>query len=254
MSNAALGGFLRARRERLSPETLGLSTLRRRRTPGLRREEVADVAGISVEWLVKLEQGRAVSPPPATLEALACALRLDPIDRAHLRRLAGAVRGERFERERVPASLRALVAGLTQPAYVTGRRWDVLAWNDAAAALFGDFGALPRARRNILLHVLTDPGAKTLFGPGWATEARRMVALFRATFDVYADDPAFLDLEAQVRAGCPAFPEWWRDHDVRAPVSGSKTLHGSAGPRRFSYATFQSNDDPALKLAVYSAV
>ena len=252
VSNAALGSFLRARRERLDPAALGLASLRRRRTPGLRREEVAEAAGISVEWLVKLEQGRAVAPPPATLAALTRALRLDDVDRTHLRRLAGGG-AEPFVRERVPAGLRALVAGLAQPAYVTGRRWDLLAWNAAAREVFGDVAALPPARRDILLYVLTDPGARALFGPGWAVEARRMVALFRATFDLFADDPAFLSLVSEICAGCPAFEGWWRDHDVRAPVSGSKTLHGAAGARRYGYATFQCNDDPALKLAIYAS-
>ena len=100
--------------------------------------------------------------------------------------------------------------------------------------------------------MLTEPSAKALFGDGWAAEARRITALFRATFDLFADDPAFTDLVAQVRAGCAPFPDWWSDHDVRAPVSGTKTLHGSAGPCRFRYASFQCNDNPALKLAVYT--
>lgn len=250
MSNLALGAFLRSRRERLSPEALGLAATGRRRTPGLRRDEVAELAGISVEWLTKLEQGRAVAPPRATADALARALRLGEVDRAHLRRLAGG-RAEPFARERVPAGLGALVAGMAEPAYLTGRRWDLLAWNTAAARLF-DFGALPPERRNILHFVLTDPAARTLFGGGWATEARRLTALFRATFDLFANDPAFVDLVARVAGGCAPFNDWWSDHDVRAPVSGTKTLHGPDGPRRYRYASFQCNDDAALKLAVYS--
>lgn len=250
MTNVALGAFLRSRRERLSPEALGLAASGRRRTPGLRRDEVAELAGISVEWLTKLEQGRAVAPPLATADALARALLLSEVDRAHLRRLAGG-RTAPFARERVPSGLRALLAGMAEPAYVTGRRWDLLAWNAAAARLF-DFGALPPERRNILHFVLTDSAAKTLFGTGWATEARRLTALFRATFDLFADDPAFVDLVAQVTAGCDPFKDWWSDHDVRAPVSGTKTLHRPDGPHRYRYASFQCNDDPALKLAMYT--
>lgn len=251
VTNAALGDFLRSRRERMSAEALGLATIRRRRTPGLRREEVADAAGISVEWLVKLEQGRAVSPPASTVAALAAALRLDPIERAHLRRLAGAGDPPPFVRERVPTALRHLVWSLPHPAYVTGRRWDLLAWNAGAVDLFGDFGAIARDNRNILLFALTDPRARMLFGSGWATEAKRMVALFRSTFDLFAGDPAFLDLVDRVRTGCPAFDGWWREHDVRAPSSGTKTLTVAGSRRRFRYTTFQANDDPALKLAIY---
>ena len=162
---------------------------------------MAELAGISVEWLTKLKQGRAVAPPLSTADALARALRLGEVDRAHLRRLAGGRAAEPFARERVPAGLSALLAGMAEPAYLTGRRWDLLAWNTAAARLF-DFGALPPERRNILHFVLTDPAAKRLFGGGWATEARRLTALFRATFDLFADDLAFVDLVARGAAGC----------------------------------------------------
>ena len=251
-TNQALGDFLRSRRERLDPTALGLSTIRRRRTPGLRREEVADAAGISVEWYVKLEQGRAVAPPAATLEALALGLRLDTVDSAHLRRLAGAAAPQAFVRERVPMALRRLIAGLQQPAYVTGRRWDLLAWNAAAERIFGDFGEVRRGDRNVLVYMLTQPAAKTLFGAGWRPEARRMVALFRRSFDLWAGDPAFADLVARLRDRCDSFDGWWREHDVRDPVSGVKTLHLPDGRQSFAYSTFQANDEPSLKLAIYT--
>ena len=237
MTNAALGAFLRSRRERLNPEAFGFASFGRRRTPGLRRDEVAELAGISVEWLTKLEQGRAIAPPLATADALARALHLDAVDRAHLHRLAGS-RAEPFARERVPAGLRALVCGIAEPAYVIGRRWDVLAWNAPMKKLF-DFGSLPLEQRNILHYVLTDPAAKTLFGGGWAAEARRITALFRATFDLFARDPAFLELVARVDAGCASFHDWWSDHDVIAPKSGTKMLHGPGGACA-SYMTLPS--------------
>lgn len=251
-TNRALGAFLRSRRERLNPVVLGLSTIRRRRTPGLRREEVAEAAGISVEWYVKLEQGRAVAPPAATVEALARALNLDRIESAHLRRLAGAAVPEVFARETMPTALRRLVQGLPFPAYITGQRFDVLAWNTAATAVFGDFGRVPSGDRNMLVSMLTRPSAKTLFGAQWQPEARRMVALFRANFDLWASDPAFIDLVEQLHRDCDAFEGWWRAHDVTEPVSGVKILHLPDGGRRFEYSTFQANDDPALKLAIYS--
>src|SRR5580658_6654219 len=116
-----LGDFLRARRGRLSPESVGLPGRRRRRTPGLRREEVAQLAGIGVDWYVRLEQGRSVSPSAATIDALARALRLSPVEKAHLRALAQAPDPRLFTPETVPATLKAVVESLNQPAYVTGR-------------------------------------------------------------------------------------------------------------------------------------
>ena len=254
MADAAkqLGEFLRSRRERLRPEALGLSDPRRRRTPGLRREEVASLAGISPEWYVKLERGRSVAPSSATIEALSRALRLNEVERAHLAMLAFGKRRPTFVRETVPDALRRLVQNLPSPAYVTGLRWDVLAWNEAAATLLIDFGGIDVEDRNILLYVLTDPNGRRLFGEGWAHEARRMVALFRATYDLWAADPAFADLVSRLHAGCVEFEGWWAAHDVGAASSGTKTLlHPARGPRHFDYTTFQANDDPRLKLAVY---
>ena len=247
-----LGDFLRARRERLRPAEVGLPETRRRRTPGLRREEVAHLAGISGDWYVKLEQGRGVMPSVATVDALARALRLTDAERSHLAALARGQDGEAWSCGEVPDALRRLVESLAVPAYVTGLRWDMLAWNTAAAALFGDLDALAVEDRNVLSFVLTDPRGRALFGDSWAEEARRMVALFRAAHDRYADDPAFARLVEHLRAGCPEFEGWWRAHDVGAPVSGTKVLmHSARGRVGYHYSTFQANDDPRLKLAVY---
>ena len=130
--NRPFGEFLRSRRTRLDPSEVGDAARQRRRTPGLKREEVAQRAGISAEWYVKLEQGRAVSPSAATVEALGRALRLDGIELAHLRSLAAAGGRQPFRREVAPDLLRRIIEGLPEPAYLTGQRWDILAWNDAA--------------------------------------------------------------------------------------------------------------------------
>ncbi len=247
-----LGEFLRSRRERLRPEYLGLSDPRRRRTPGLRREEVASLAGISPEWYVKLEQGRAVAPSTATIDALSRALRLNEVEHAHLCMLAYGKRRPAYVREIVPDSLRRLVQNLPCPAYITGLRWDVLAWNEAAATLLTDFDELDVEDRNILLYVLASPKGRALFGERWGDEARRMIALFRATHDLWAADPAFIDLIARIRARCVEFDAWWAAHDIGAAASGRKILHHPARGRLcFDYTTFQANDDPRLKLAVY---
>ena len=254
-TRSAFGEFLRSRRERLSPEAAGLLSLRRRRTPGLRREEVAELAGLGVDWYIRLEQGRTVSPSPTTIDALARALQLGKAEHAHLQALAGHPQRRAFSRETVPGSLRRLVEGLHQPAYVTGRRWDVLAWNAAAVDIFTDFSRLADEDRNILLYVLTDPHARVLFGATWAEEARRMVAQFRATHDLWAGDPAFSALLDRLRRGSPDFSIWWETHDIRTGADGRKRLsHPERGSLCFDYATFQANDDPALKLVIYTQV
>jgi transcriptional regulator with XRE-family HTH domain len=248
--NHALGEFLRSRRTRLAPSDPART---RRRTPGLKREEVAQRAGISVEWYVKLEQGRGVSPSPTTVDALARALVLDPAETAHLRALAATAPSGTFDREVVPDLLRTLVVGMAEPAYVTGRRFDVLAWNAAAAALFGDFALLDGDDRNILHWMLANPAAPALFGDNWSDEARRVVELFRVSHDLWPGDPAFAALVARVRAASPSFASWWGDHNIRAPRSGIKRLHHPLlGPVSYAHASFQANDDPSLRLTIYT--
>jgi transcriptional regulator with XRE-family HTH domain len=246
------GDFLRSRREKLSPKAVGLLPGgRRRRTAGLRREEVAELAGIGVDWYIRLEQGRTVSPSVTTIDALARALRLGKAEHAHLRALASNADRRAFTRESVPDALRRLVESLNQPAYITGRRWDLLAWNAVADEIFA-FSLLDEEDCNILVCMLTNPHTRHLFGPAWADEAKRMVAQFRATHDLWAGDPAFLDLLERLRQGCPEFATWWEAHDIRGVTAGQKRLsHPKKGSLRFEYATFQANDDPALKLVIY---
>jgi len=251
--NRPFGDFLRSRRTRVQYDSAGVSARRRRRTPGLKREEVAQRAGISAEWYVKLEQGRAVSPSAETVEALGRALQLDPVEMAHLRSLAASGARQPFRREETPDALRRIIASLPEPAYLTGQRWDVLAWNDAAAALFGDFGRLALEDCNILLWMFTDPAARHVFGSTWAEEAQRMVSLFRAAHDLWPGDPAFITLVERIGAGCMEFAAWWSEHGISAPVSGTKHLrHPTLGVVHYEYASFQANDDPALKLALYT--
>jgi len=257
MTNAPrseLADFLRSRRTKLRPEAVGLAAGRRRRTPGLRREEVAERAGIGVDWYIRLEQGRSVSPSTTTVDALARALRLTRAEHAHLRALAQTSDRKPFVRETVPDTVVRLVESLNQPAYVVGRRWDVLAWNDAAETLFA-FSRVPEENRNTLISVLTNPATRRLFGSSWEAEAKRMVAQFRATHDLWAGDPAFVDLLDRLHKGCPEFARWWAAHDIGPTAGGRKQLsHPKKGVLRFEHASFQANDDPALKLVIYRAV
>ncbi len=250
-NHGELGDFLRSRRERLSPGTVGLPPGRRRRTAGLRREEVAELAGIGVDWYIRLEQGRAVSPSATTVDALARALRLSPTEHGHLRALTHAVRRRPFSREVVPETVRRLVESLNQPAYITGRRKDLLAWNAAADEIFA-FSQMADEDRNTLLSMMTNPATRRLFGDAWAHEARRMVAQFRATHDLWATDPAFVALVERLRQESPQFAAWWETHDIGVAAAGQKALsHPRKGALRLEYASFQANDDPALKLVIY---
>lgn len=245
-----LGDFLRSRRARLSPEAVGIVDTRRRRTAGLRREEVAELAGISVDWYTRLEQGRANKPSVATLEALAGALQMTDAEHEHLVALCGSIQPPIFKRETISASLERVVAALGQPAYVTGLRWDVLAWNDAADDLFG-FSQLAIEDRNILVFALTNPAAQRLFGVNWAAQGERILAKFRATYDLWAADPAFVDLVARLANDCRHFSGWWDAHDVRAPAGSRKTLHRPDGSLSlFDFVTFQASENPALQLVV----
>src|SRR5712672_4150782 len=253
-SRSEFGNFLRSRRAKLNPKLVGLPDGRRRRAPGLRREEVAELAGIGVDWYIRLEQGRAVHPSVTTIDALARALRLSKVEHAHLRALASGTNRRAFTREIVSAALRNLVESLNQPAYITGRRWDVLAWNKAAADIFG-FDRLAEEDCNILICVLLYPGSRRLFGASWAEEARRIVAQFRATHDLWAGDPAFRDLLARLREGCPEFAGWWETHDVSGVAAGHKSIsHPKKGRLKLEYVSFQAHDDPALKLVIYTPV
>jgi transcriptional regulator with XRE-family HTH domain len=246
-----LGDFLKSRRDRLRPRDVGLAGGRRRRTTGLRREEVAELAGIGVDWYTRLEQGRATKPSEGTLEALARALKLTKSEARHLRALVKGRERAAFVRETAPEPVRRMVEALNLPAYVTGRRFDVIAWNAAADAIFG-FSGRREEDRNTLLYALTTAEGRELFGESWASEAQRLLALFRGAYDMFADDPAFVELVERLRAKCPEFEGWWARHEVRETAAGHKTLtRPEAGPLRFEYASFQSNDNPDLKLALF---
>lgn len=248
-----LGAFLRSRRENLSPVTVGLKGGPRRRTSGLRREEVAELAGIGVDWYVRLEQGRAVRPSGATIDAIARALRLSKAEHAHMQSLAHAQGRRPFAREIVPGPIIRLVESMNLPAYITGRRWDVLAWNAPADELFG-FSKRSIEDCNVLLYMLTDRQARRGFGKTWVEQARRMVAIFRTTHDLWDGDPAFTSLLERLHAGCSEFGGWWAAHDIGAITAGQKSLtHAGRGKIRLEYATFQCNDSPDLRLTIYKS-
>jgi transcriptional regulator with XRE-family HTH domain len=250
-----LANFLRTRRAALQPGDVGLASGGRRRTPGLRREEVAQLAGVGTTWYTWLEQGRDVRASLDVLEALARALRLTQAERVHLVLLG---RGEepppcKSPAERVSPTLRRLIENLgPNPAFVLGRRWDYLAWNDAAAALFGDFGEIPRASRNHAWLTFTDPARREMF-TDWERSSRLLVAKFRADSAHYLGDPGFETLIEALRQTSPEFCRAWKRHEVARDGEGRRELrHPVAGLLAFSHAVFHPAEAGEQRLILYS--
>ncbi len=250
-----LADFLRMRRAALKPEDVGLPGGGRRRTPGLRREEVAQLAGVGATWYTWLEQGRDVRASLDVLEALARALRLNQAERTHLILLG---RGEapppcKNPAERVSPTLRRLIENLgPNPAYILGRRWDYLAWNDAAVALLGDFGKIPRAARNHAWLTFTDPARREMF-LDWERSAPVMVAKFRADSARHIGDPEFESLIAALRKSSPEFSRAWDRHEVSQTGEARKDLrHPLAGTLSFTHAVFHPAERLEQRLILFS--
>ena len=250
----ALAAFLRARRERTSPREVGLPVNGRRRTPGLRREEVAQLAGVGLSWYTWLEQGRDIHPSPQVLDAIARVLALDTAERAHLFHLARVElplpEGD-YPRQASP-ELRAIVAGLVpHPAFVTGPRADLLAWNRPAVAVFTDFGAMPPEGRNLLRWLFADPG-RDHTAATWEDTAKHTLARFRAQHARRPDDPSFAALIEELSAASPEFRAWWPRHEVVAEQAGTKTIEGHAlGTLRLHHLQSTPTSDPELRLTMY---
>ncbi|MEW2468141.1 helix-turn-helix transcriptional regulator [Streptomyces sp. NPDC046994] len=229
MDKHEFGAFLRSRRERLRPEDVGLPTGPRRRTPGLRREEVAVLAHISTEYYVRLEQGRAPRPSGEVLAAIGGALRLTDAEFDHLHVLAGTapLRTGLHQRD-VRPSILALLERLPQTAaFVTSATFEVLAWNDLAAALMENFAELAPEDRNLARRAFLGPApaGATLYGVADAAEFRHHVVMgLRSTLARYPTDPTVTELVEELRDGSPEFARLWERHDVQAAPMLTKTF------------------------------
>src|SRR5215216_7861501 len=255
LRRSELADFLRTRRAALKPEDVDLPNGGRRRTPGLRREEVALLAGVGTTWYTWLEQGRDVRASLEVLEALSRALRLTPAERTHLILLG---RGEepppsKPPAERVSATLRRLIGHLgPNPAFILGRRWDYLAWNPATAALFGDLGSIPRAARNHVWLTFMDPARRELF-TDWERSYPLLVAKFRADSARHLGDPGFEELIQALRQSSPEFCKAWKRHEVAGGGEGRKELrHPEVGMLAFEHAVFHPTELPEQRLILYS--
>jgi transcriptional regulator with XRE-family HTH domain len=247
-----LGEFLRSHRERLTPALFGMEAGVRRRTPGLRREEIAQLAGVSATWYTWIEQGRDVSVSPAALARLARVMRLAPAERAYLFDVAG-----RRDPDAPPeqplgdltGGLEAVVATITSPAYVLDRAWNAVAWNASARRLFvgwldGDNG------RNLLEYVFLNPAARALIAD-WETRALRLAAEFRADYSRHLAAPENRALVENLRARSPFFEHAWQAHAVVEREGGERTFnHPADGFLSYRQTTFLLAPHQDVKLVV----
>jgi transcriptional regulator with XRE-family HTH domain len=259
---AELREFLRVRRARLRPEDVGIQTTGQRRVPGLRREEIASLAGMSVDYYVRLEQGRDLTPSPSVLDALARALRLDDVEREHLYSLvrpaapptlAGPDAGGSAADGPAPIrpGVRLLLDGIPTPAFVIGRRLDILATNRMARAMLADFDARPVRDRNHARWIFLDPATRDLY-VDWPVVARENVAILRRDAGRYPHDTELQALIGELSVASPEFRTWWAEHDVLARSYGTKRYHHPVvGPITVHYEASALGDEDQV-LYVYS--
>ncbi len=254
----ALAVFLRKRRASLSPSEVDLPPGLRRRTLGLRREEVAQLANIGTSWYVWLEQGRDVHPSAQVLESLAQALRLTPNERRHLFLLAGQPLPPPLSpaEENISPGLQQMLDDLNpSPAYILGRRYDYLAWNKAADGLFSISDTLsdtssPYAR-NMVWRLFTSLTMRER--PNWEIVARATLAEFRAASARYPADPWFEELIEELKQVSPEFCRWWPHHDVRSALDGLKVIkHSTLGSLEFEHFTLQVLTNPDIRIMIYT--
>ncbi|WP_330239653.1 helix-turn-helix transcriptional regulator [Streptomyces sp. NBC_00525] len=256
---AELGEFLRSRRARLSPAEAGLPDYGgQRRVPGLRREELARLAGVSVDHYVRLEQGRTLHFSEAVLDAVARALRLSEVERGHLYRLArpwsDADRpGQEPGTQRVRPGLRRLLESAADvPAYIVGRNVDVLAWNGLAAALITDFGALPPRQRNLARLVFLDEGTRSLYAD-WRVKAGDVAAYLRLDAGRHPGDPSTAELIEELSAAGPEFRELWAEHRLKDKTHGRYLYrHPVVGELDLGFETLRLPDDPDQALVAHT--
>lgn len=254
---AALAAFLKTRRARLKPSDVGLPPGARRRTPGLRREEVALLADVGTTWYTWLEQGRAINVSEPALERIADALRLTDDERCHLFVLARvhAPPSPENSTDGRRAILQRLLDDFERsPAFITGRRCEIVMWNSAATVVFGDFGLLPARERTMLWRVFTDPDFRSLF-VDWESFAQDAIALFRVSAARYVGDPWYERYVSDLMRISAEFGQWWQRHDVLATDVKQRELHHSrVGRLLFDVVTFHAGDDPDMRLCVYMPI
>jgi transcriptional regulator with XRE-family HTH domain len=249
-----LAAFLRSRRARVSPEQVGLPGGTRRRTPGLRRAEVAQLSGVSPEWYTWLEQGRDIHVSAHVLECLASGLQLDANERAHLFLLAlrQPPPVETFSPTTISSTFHQFLTQLgTIPACVVDARLNVVAWNAACRVVFGDFATRTAQERNLIWQLFTSPARQA--NEEWEELARVYVAQFRAGYGRFINDPWWATQIAELSRISPEFRELWACHDVLNVSEGRKTMHHPlVGELAFDFLWFQAVDSRGLRLLIHT--
>lgn len=255
---AELGEFLRTRRARLRPEDVGITGFGgQRRVPGLRREELAQLAGISVAYYTRLEQGNGRNVSAQVLDAIARVLRLTDAEHAHLTHLVKPEQHKKKQAAR-PRRVRPALAQLLDsmgdvPAYVVGRHTEVLAWNRMALALFGDWASVPARERNWARMVFLSPEYRDLF-VDWESKASDVVSYLRLDAGSHPDDPELSSLVGELSVKSEEFRQLWATHDVKEKTHGLKRLrHPLVGDLTLSFETFTLPDEHELSLTTYHA-
>jgi len=255
-----LGRFLRARRAAVSPADLGLPAgAGHRRTPGLRREELAALAGVSIDYYIRLERGKETRPSSSVVDALARALRLDHEEAAYLRELAAqAARGGSSPRQSVSRTVRPTVKLLLEslrpnPAYVVSRTNDILATNPGGLALLPGMADWPARQRNTIRYTFLHPAARTLW-PDWEVKARACVAHLRAVAGTDPDAPELLAVVGELAVKSQDFSRMWERYDVRRVGNGQKTfVHPEVGTFTLAHEVMEINRTDGQRMVVYGA-
>jgi transcriptional regulator with XRE-family HTH domain len=255
-SRRALGEFLRSRRDRTRPEDVGVAARAGRRVPGLRREEVASLAGVSADYLRRVEQGR-VLPSVDLLDSLAQAMRLGAADRLHLEALADRARGRRRQGPPItparPSLLRTLDALSPAPAVVLGRRCEVLAWNPTGAALDQAVAQRPPQERNVARRIVLEPSARELY-PEWEALVQEVADVLRLNTARFPDDAGLAALVDELLAASRTFVRCWERLDVFEKSFGRKVLdHPLVGRLELTYEAFEIAAGSGQALLVYTA-
>lgn len=250
-----LADFLKTRRAKILPSQAGLSPGTRRRTPGLRREEVAQLAGVSITWYTWLEQGRHIRVSAQVLESLSKVLLLDKQERIHLYLLANQPLPSdipEYQGTVSPVLQHVLDNLIFCPSLVTDQRWNVIAWNKAACLLFGDFHQMNARERNIVWAMFTDDKYKQLF-VNWKLHAKDLLGRFRPTCGQYIDDPWLAQFIYDLKNQSTEFRSWWPLHDIESNSEKRKQLnHPVAGQLDFEVSNFDVSDNSGLKMIIHT--